>query len=202
MKKLVTKISVMSLIGLAIVGYSNKCFAGSEGVGLYPMSITNTHKNQDNKESIKLQQDQGFINLLKIDYENEKSKIKYNYIFGLFLDFSEGNISIRELEAEVKKRASICRDKEKELIKKDSDKIEKLLAETTRQVWEKYEKAVTQDKKRLQNKEISIGKLQKDYKWLAVTWFSSQYGIGKKTKNQDVARNLSEVGNTNSKIGG
>ena len=202
MNKLITKASIISLMGLSIVGVGNKCFAGSEGVGLYPLSITNTHKSQDSKESNKLEEEQSFINLLKIDNENERKKIKYDYIFGLFLDFSKGNVSMNELESEIKKRVSICRNKEKELLKKEADKIEKLLSETTRQVWEKYEKAVIQDKKRLQNKETSIGKLQKNYRELAITWFSNQYGIGTKTKNEDGEKNISEAGNTNSKIGG
>lgn len=198
MNKFITKISVISLIGISIAGASNQCFAGSESVGLYPLSISNSHKSKESKELIKLQEDQGFINLLKIDNENDRKKIKYDYIFGLFLEFGEGKISIDELDSEVKNRVSICKNSEKKEIKKDEDKVEKLLAETTRGVWEKYEKAISVGKKRLENKEISIGNLQKDYRELAITWFSSQYGI----KSEKKVRNLSDTDYTNNKISG
>lgn len=178
MNKIITA-SAISLIGLS-VGLSNQSYAGGESMPWHTSIINNKSKVDESKESVKSQEDQGLVNLLKIEQENERSKIKYDYVFGLFLEFAEGNISIDELESEFKKKVIICKDKEQEAIKKDADKIEKLLAETTREVWEKFEKAITASKKRLQNKEVSYTGLQEEYKDKAIEWFGYRYGIQEK----------------------
>jgi hypothetical protein len=193
MNKLITTISIIGALGASSSSFAEISNVSTDQTrqDIFPASVAEfasklgvelkeAKKEEENslsKERVKSQEEKDIIDLLKIDYENAKSKIKYDYIFGLFLDFSKGNISINELEDEVGKRAGISSDKEREVTKKDEDKVEKLVAVATREVWEKYEKVISTDKKRLDNKEISIGDLQRDYGDLAIKWFSGQYGI-------------------------
>ena len=181
MSKIIT-LSTISLIGLSIIGLGNQSYAGSEAASLYPFNISNKTKVEESKESLKTQGDRGLVNLLEIDHENEIKYVKYDYIFGLFLEFGEGNISIDELDSEFKRRMIIFKDKEQKAIKKDADKVEKFLAEDKREVWEKLENAISSGKKRLQNKEISYKELQEEYKDKAIEWFSYRYGVQEKNE--------------------
>ena len=183
MNKLITTASVISFLGLSVVGASNISSAGSEGF-FYPSNLNkNKIESKKSKESIKSQDSRDFLNLLN---ENEKNRLKYDYIFGLFLNFGEGEISIDDLETEIKNRTKLCKAKEKEAYENDAGKLEKLLATTTREVWEKFEKVVKADKERLLKKKINIADVQKVHKEKAIKWFSGQYGMENKKEDKKV----------------
>ena len=69
MNKLITTASVISFLGLSVVGASNISSAGSEGF-FYPSNLNkNKIESKKSKESIKSQDSRDFLNLLN---ENEK----------------------------------------------------------------------------------------------------------------------------------
>ena len=176
-------ISAISLIGLYFIGVCNQSYA----VG----GSKESEKVSKSEKSLEL------VDLLMIKRENDRSilnEISYDYILGLLLEFGEGKISIDELDSEFKKRVAICKDKEQQAIKKDAGEVEKLLAATTKEVWEKYERLIIEDKKLLQSKEVNKSDLQAKYKRLAIKWSNRRYGFEEKSES------LNPTGQTSKKI--
>ena len=123
---------------------------------------------------------------LKIEEEYEKSRLKYNYILGLFLDFGDGKLSIDNLEKEIENKIKLCKKIEKKVFETfKNDEGNKLYATIIREVWEKFEVVVNRGKKQLLTNEINIQNLRKEYKEAAIKWFSNQYGIENKKKRKD-----------------
>ncbi len=169
-------ITTLSLIG--VLATSNMSFAGSGG-GFF-LSKRDFGIEKSNKSS-KSEDTEGFLNLLKVQDEYKKNRLNFNYIFGSFLEFGEGKISIENLEEEIQNKINICKQKEEAALKSGKeDEVNKLLLTATREAWEKISKAVSADKKLLLNKKTSIKKLREKYKEKAMDWFVYQYGVKNK----------------------
>ena len=131
----------------------------------------------------------------KLETIYELNRLGYKYIFGLLLDFSEGKLSIENLEQEMINKIKACQKKEKELLGNIEEGSEiKMYAETITGMWELYAKIVSIDKKNLQEQKTSLEKLREQYAKLAAGWFSYQYGM----KNKEVGNNLDASSNTES----
>ena len=114
----------------------------------------------------------------KLETIYELNKLQYNSIFGLLLDFSEGKLSIENLEQEMINKIKACQKKEKELLGNIEESSEiKIYAETITGMWELYAKIVSIDKKNLQEQKTSLEKLREQYAKLAAGWFSYEYGM-------------------------
>ncbi len=132
-------ITTLSLIG--VLATSNMSFAGSGG-GFF-LSKRDFSIEKSNKPS-KSKDNEGFLNLLKVQDEYEKTRLNFNYIFGSFLEFGEGKISIENLEEEIQNKINLC--KQEEALKSGKeDEANRLLATATREAWEKISKAVSAD---------------------------------------------------------
>jgi len=125
-----------------------------------------------------------YSTLLKFQSDYEQSRLQFNYIFGLCLDFGDGKLSIENLEEEMQNKVKACKQKEKTAFENgEKDEVNKLLARTTREVWEKVAKAVSADKKRLLEKKTTIENLREQYTEKATSWFISQYGVKNKKES-------------------
>jgi hypothetical protein len=125
-----------------------------------------------------------YSTLLKFQSDYEQSRLQFNYIFGLYLDFGDGKLSIENLEEEMQNKVKACKQKEKTAFENgEEDEVNKLLARTTREVWEKVAKAVSADKKRLLEKKTTIENLRDKCTEIAMGWFSSQYGVKNKKES-------------------
>lgn len=114
----------------------------------------------------------------KLETIYELNRLGYKYIFGLLLDFSEGKLSIENLEQEMINKIKACQKKEKELLGNIEEGSEiKMYAETITGMWELYAKIVSIDKKNLQEQKTSLEKLRERYAKLATGWFSNEYGM-------------------------
>ncbi len=179
MNKLITTLSIIGFLG-----GSNISFA--ESIEPLYSSHSNKAKIEQSDKSSKSGYSESFLNLLKTEREYEKSRLKYHYINGLFLDFGDGKLSIDNLEKEIENKIKLCKKMEKKAFETfENDEENKLYAITIREVWEKFEVAVNRDKKRLLTNEINIQNLRKKYKEVAIEWFSSQYGIENKKKRKN-----------------
>jgi hypothetical protein len=143
-------------------------------------------KDKAEQEEREAQNKNSYSAFLKIEEEYEKSRLKYHYILGLFLDFGYGKLSIDNLEKEIENKIKLCKKMEKKAFETfENDEENQLFATTIREVWEKFEVAVIRDKKRLLTNEINIQNLRKQYKEVAIKWFSSQYGIENKKRRKN-----------------
>ena len=185
MNKLVTTLSIIGFLGV-----SNVSFAGSEGF-FYP-SIPNKNKietsksNESVNKSSKSENKDSYATLLKFQSEYEQSRLQFDYIFGLCLDFGNGNLSIVSLEEEMQNKVKASKKKE-EIAFKNAEEIEgnKLWAKTIREVWEKFAEKVSEDNKHLLAKQITLENLREKYTEKAMSWFSSQYGVKNKKENNN-----------------
>lgn len=133
------------------------------------------------------------ISILETIYE--LNGLKYNYIFGLLLDFSEGKLSIENLEQEMINKVKACQKKEKELLRTIEESSEiKMYSETITHMWKLYAGIVSTDKKNLQEQKTSLEKLREQYAKLAAGWFSYEYGM----KDKEVGNNPDASSNTES----
>jgi hypothetical protein len=179
MNKLITTLSIIGFLG-----GSNISFA--ESIEPLYSSHSNKAKIEQSDKSSKSGYSESFLNLLKTEREYEKSRLKYHYINGLFLDFGDGKLSIDNLEKEIENKIKLCKKMEKKAFETlENDEENQLFATTIRETWEKFEVAVNRDKKRLLTNEINIQNLRKKYKEVAIEWFSSQYGIENKKKRKN-----------------
>jgi len=176
MNKLITTLSIIGFLG-----GSNISFA--ESIEPLYSSHSNKAKIEQSDKSSKSGYSESFLNLLKTEREYEKSRLKYHYINGLFLDFGDGKLSIDNLEKEIENKIKLCKKMGQKAFENDEEN--KLYARTIGEVWEKFEVAVNRDKKRLLTNEINIQNLRKKYKEVAIEWFSSQYGIENKKKRKN-----------------
>lgn len=176
MNKLITTLSIIGFLG-----GSNISFA--ESIEPLYSSHSNKAKIEQSNKSSKSEYSESFLNLLKTEREYEKSRLKYHYINGLFLDFGDGKLSIDNLEKEIENKIKLCKKIGQKAFENDEEN--KLYAITIREVWEKFEVAVNRDKKRLLINEINIQNIRKKYKEVAIKWFSSQYGIENKKKRKN-----------------
>ena len=176
MNKLITTLSIIGFLG-----GSNISFA--ESIEPLYSSHSNKAKIEQSDKSSKSGYSESFLNLLKTEREYEKSRLKYHYINGLFLDFGDGKLSIDNLEKEIENKIKLCKKMGQKAFENDEEN--KLYARTIGEVWEKFEVAVNRDKKRLLTNEINIQNLRKKYKEMAIKWFSSQYGIENKKKRKN-----------------
>ena len=176
MNKLITTLSIIGFLG-----GSNISFA--ESIEPLYSSHSNKAKIEQSNKSSKSEYSESFLNLLKTEREYEKSRLKYHYINGLFLDFGDGKLSIDNLEKEIENKIKLCKKIGQKAFENDEEN--KLYARTIGEVWEKFEVAVNRDKKRLLINEINIQNIRKKYKEVAIKWFSSQYGIENKKKRKN-----------------
>jgi len=176
MNKLITTLSIIGFLG-----GSNISFA--ESIEPLYSSHSNKAKIEQSDKSSKSGYSESFLNLLKTEREYEKSRLKYHYINGLFLDFGDEKLSIDNLEKEIENKIKLCKKMGQKAFENDEEN--KLYARTIGEVWEKFEVAVNRDKKRLLTNEINIQNLRKKYKEVAIEWFSSQYGIENKKKRKN-----------------
>ena len=176
MNKLITTLSIIGFLG-----GSNISFA--ESIEPLYSSHSNKAKIEQSDKSSKSGYSESFLNLLKTEREYEKSRLKYHYINGLFLDFGDGKLSIDNLEKEIENKIKLCKKMGQKAFENDEEN--KLYARTIGEVWEKFEVAVNRDKKRLLTNEINIQNLRKKYKEVAIKWFSSQYRIENKKKRKN-----------------
>ena len=176
MNKLITTLSIIGFLG-----GSNISFA--ESIEPLYSSHSNKAKIEQSDNSSKSGYSESFLNLLKTEREYEKSRLKYHYINGLFLDFGDGKLSIDNLEKEIENKIKLCKKMGQKAFENDEEN--KLYARTIGEVWEKFEVAVNRDKKRLLINEINIQNIRKKYKEVAIKWFSSQYGIENKKKRKN-----------------
>ena len=183
MNKLVTTLSIIGFLGV-----SNVSFAGS-GALFYPSApnknkIESSKSNEAANKSSESQDKDSYATLLKFQSDYEQSRLQFNYIFGLYLDFGDGKLSIENLEEEMQNKVKACKQKEKTAFENgEKDEVNKLLARTTREVWEKVAKAVSADKKRLLEKKTTIENLREQYTEKATSWFISQYGVKNKKES-------------------
>jgi hypothetical protein len=185
MNKLVTTLSIIGFLGV-----SNVSFAGSGGF-FYPF-IPNKNKIEPNKsnesvnKSSESENKDSYATLLKFQSDYEQNRLQFNYIFGLCLDFGNGNLSIESLEEEMKNKVKASKKKE-EIAFKNTEESEgnKLWAKTIREVWEKFAKKVSEDNKRLLAKQITLENLREQYTEKATSWFISQYGVKDKKENNN-----------------
>ena len=125
-------------------------------------------------------------NLLKFQSEYEQSRLQFNYIFGLCLDFGNGNLSIESLEEEIKNKVKASKKKEAMAFKNaEVNEVNKIWARTISEVWEKFAKVVSEDNKRLLAKQITLENLREQYTEKATSWFISQYGVKDKKENNN-----------------
>lgn len=104
------------------------------------------------------------LTISKLETIYELNGLQYNSIFGLLLDFSEGKLSIENLEQEMINKVKACQKKEKELLGNIEESSEiKMYAETITGMWELYAKIVSTDKKNLQEQKTSLEKLRERY---------------------------------------
>jgi hypothetical protein len=157
MNKLITTLSIIGFLG-----GSNISFA--ESIEPLYSSHSNKAKIEQSDKSSKSGYSESFLNLLKTEREYEKSRLKYHYINGLFLDFGDGKLSIDNLEKEIENKIKLCKKMGQKAFENDEEN--KLYARTIGEVWEKFEVAVNRDKKRLLTNEINIQNLRKKYKEL------------------------------------
>jgi hypothetical protein len=176
MNKLITTLSIIGFLGASDISFA-------ESIEPLYSSHPNKAKIEQSDKSSKSGYSESFLNLLKTEREYEKSRLKYHYINGLFLDFGDGKLSIDNLEKEIENKIKLCKKMEKKAFENDEEN--KLYARTIGEVWEKFEVAVNRDKKRLLTNEINIQNLRKKYKEVAIEWFSSQYGIENKKKRKN-----------------
>ena len=118
------------------------------------------------------------LTISKLETIYELNGLQYNSIFGLLLDFSEGKVSIENLEQEMINKVKACKKKERELLGNIEESSEiKIYAEEITGMWELYAKIVSIDKKNLQEQKTSLAKLRERYAQLAAGWFSNEYGM-------------------------
>ena len=104
------------------------------------------------------------LTISKLETIYELNGLGYKYIFGLLLDFSEGKVSIENLEQEMINKVKACQKKEKELLGNIEESSEiKMYAEAMTGVWEIYARIVSTDKKNLQEQKTSLEKLRERY---------------------------------------
>ena len=183
MNKLVTTLSIIGFLGV-----SNVSFAGS-GALFYPSApnknkIESSKSNEAANKSSESQDKDSYATLLKFQSNYEQSRLQFNYIFGLFIDFGNGNISIESLEEEMKNKVKASKKKEAMTFKNaEVNEVNKIWARTISEVWEKVAKAVSADKKRLLEKKTTIENLREQYTEKATSWFISQYGVKNKKES-------------------
>ena len=183
MNKLVTTLSIIGFLGV-----SNISFAGSEAL-FYPSApnknkIESSKSNEAANKSSESQDKDSYATLLKFQSNYEQSRLQFNYIFGLFIDFGNGNISIESLEEEMKNKVKASKKKEAMTFKNaEVNEVNKIWARTISEVWEKVAKAVSADKKRLLEKKTTIENLREQYTEKATSWFISQYGVKNKKES-------------------
>ena len=118
------------------------------------------------------------LTISKLETIYELNGLGYKYIFGLLLDFSEGKVSIENLEQEMINKVKACQKKEKELLRTIEESSEiKMYSETITHMWKLYAGIVSTDKKNLQEQKTSLEKLRERYAKLATGWFSNEYGM-------------------------
>ena len=199
MKKLVTSLSIMGLLATSNISFAAEgdAIKLSSYVGQIPTELNFTTpksmprdmamsvsfggfgiKDKTEQKEDNVQNKDSYSAFLKIEEEYEKSRLKHAYIFGLFLDFGEGKLSIEDLEVEISNKIKLCRQKEREA-NVSANKEAKLLAATMIEIWEKFEKVVKTGKKRLLEKNTNMQDIRDLYKEKAIGWFSSRYGTTK-----------------------
>lgn len=201
MSKLVTSLSIIGLLAISNISFAEEGdsrsppYAGQIPTELnftVPKSIPRDMamsvsfggfgiKDKTEQKEGNVQNKDSYSAFLKIEEEYEKSRLKHAYIFGLFLDFGEGKLSIEDLEVEISNKIKLCRQKEREA-NVSANKEAKLLAATMIEIWEKFEKVVKTGKKRLLEKNTNMQDIRDLYKEKAIGWFSARYGI---TKQKD-----------------
>ena len=133
------------------------------------------------------------LTISKLETIYELNGLGYKYIFGLLLDFSEGKVSIENLEQEMINKVKACQKKEKELLGNIEESSEiKMYAEAMTGVWEIYARIVSTDKKNLQEQKTSLEKLRERYSGkVAANLVMKEYG---KKDKEEVAKIKLEQG--------
>ena len=135
--------------------------------------------------------------LLKTDNELDESELDFNYIMGLYLEFGRGNITIEKARDVANGKVELLKLRVKESQEKQQEKNDKkgyqgvgkkeILEAVLLKEWAKIKQRISEDIDMLNKngkEEITIQKLQNEYKESAIKWFSGQYGVGIKYKKQ------------------
>ena len=184
--KIKSTISVVTLI--AAIG-SNNVFAGSSENFFMPALGTDkgTYKASKSHQA----KECNFLDALEA--KENKDKISFNDMFGIELEFSEGKISIKELEETIEARLKIAltdanRTTKSSTIEEDTVKI---LGKVRVEVWQKSLKEVQSNIKQLKpNDKDSLAAIKAKYRARAIEWFTYKYGI--KTENNPATKHFQD----------
>lgn len=138
-----------------------------------------------------------FCDFLETDNELDESELDFNYIMGLYLEFGRGNITIEKARDVANGKVELLKLRVKESQEKQQEKNDKkgyqgvgkkeILEAVLLKEWAKIKQRISEDIDMLNKngkEEITIQKLQNEYKESAIKWFSGQYGVGIKYKKQ------------------
>jgi hypothetical protein len=116
---------------------------------------------------------------------------------GLYLEFGRGNITIEKARDVANRKVELLKLRVKESQEKQQEKNDKkgyqgvgkkeILEAVLLKEWSRIKQRISEDIDMLNKngkEEITIQKLQNEYKESAIKWFSGQYGVGIKYKKQ------------------
>jgi hypothetical protein len=154
------------------------------------LELSKKEGNNDSGNSV-------FCDLLETDNELDESELDFNYIMGLYLEFGRGNITIEKARDVANRKVELLKLRVKESQEKQQEKNDKkgyqgvgkkeILEAVLLKEWSRIKQRISEDIDMLNKngkEEITIQKLQNEYKESAIKWFSGQYGVGIKYKKQ------------------
>ena len=166
-------IKILSLVSMLAI--SNISFASAREMpnmmsfGAHEAKANEKINNRELAQVKPSNREHSFSDLI---FKFEKHKLVYDNMYGLFLQFGEGKITLDELEKDMANKIKLA-----SALKVSMYESGELYKDTIIDVWKKADRGLKNHRKEFDEKKVSLNNLREQYKARGVWWFSTQYGL-------------------------